>query len=230
MNPSEPNPDRERLDEATSRRLAKLRTVPFDTSKLRQAVEAEVPPHPQPAARPERRRLFSLKPMRAAAASLLVLGLIIALVISSSSGPVLASAERLARIHDEASSGAGHSTPVDSFDSAKAALAAKWPGGPTVPELPRDEVMSCCIHMMGRKKTACVCFRADGVPVTLAVAVAADVKLPASETLTAGGITYHVQSHAGINMVMTERDGRWVCLMARLPLRRLAELAGTLRF
>lgn len=31
-------------------------------------------------------------------------------------------------------------------------------------------------------------------------------------------------------MVMTERDARCVCLMGALPMDRLAELAGSLRF
>ena len=69
-----------------------------------------------------------------------------------------------------------------------------------------------------------------GAPVTMAIANAADVRVPESEMLTVGGVTYHVQSHQGVNMVMAQRNGRWVCLMGRLPTRRLAELANSLRF
>jgi hypothetical protein len=90
--------------------------------------------------------------------------------------------------------------------------------------------MSCCIHMMGRKKIACAAFQTDGLTVTMAVAEAADVKLPACQTLAIGGVIYHIQSHGGINMVMTEGDGRWVCLMGKLPVARLAERASSLRF
>ena len=230
MSTPEPNAKRERLDEATSRRLAKLGAVPFDTSELRAAVDAHIQTPAQGSGRTRRLKLGWLSPMRAVAASLIVLGLIMALVISSSTGPVLASAERLAHIHEEVLAGTGHSSQVDSFDGAKAALAAKWPGGPAVPELPKDHVVSCCIHTMGRKRIACVSFTTDGVPVTMAVAEAANVKLRGSETLTVGNITYHVQSQEGINMVMTKRDGRWVCLMGKLPVSRLAELAGSLRF
>jgi hypothetical protein len=64
----------------------------------------------------------------------------------------------------------------------------------------------------------------------MAVAEAADVKLPPCEAVTIRGNSYHVQSHEGINMVMTERGGRWVCLMGKVPVNRLAEIASTLRF
>jgi len=228
MSTPEPNPRRTRLDEATSRRLAKLRAAPVDTTQFAKALEAQIP---RPQAQRSRLKLTWLKPTRAIAASLLVIGVIIAVFITSSSGPVLASADKLARIHEEVLEADGtHVTRVDSINAANVALAAKWPGAPSIPELPKDHVMHCCIHMMGRTKMACVAFQADGVAVTLAVAEAVDVKLPTSETRTIGGIAYHVQSHGGINMVMTERDGRWVCLMGKLPENRLAELAGSLRF
>lgn len=228
MNTPDPNPRFERLDMATSKRLARLRDAPVDTSGLLRAVEAQMPrAHPVPV----RLRMHWLSPLRAAAASLLVLGLIAALVISSSGGPVLASAERLAHVHQEVLNAEGnHLTPVNSTDAANAALAAEWRGAPSIPALPEDHVMTCCVHRMGQKKIACVAFESNGVRVTMAVADAADVKLPAAEMLTIGGTIYHVQSHEGVNMVMIERGGRWVCLMGKLPLDRLAALANTLRF
>jgi hypothetical protein len=228
MNTPQSNPRQERIEEATSRRLAKLRAAPVDTSQFLNAIEKAIP-RPQPQ---QRRLVFGwLKPMRAVAASLLVFGLIVALVIHSSGGPVLASADRLARIHEEVLHRAGsHVTPVDSVSAANAALAQKCPGLPAVPLLPKDHVMSCCVHDLGRKKLACVAINVDGVPVSLAVADAADVKTPSCEPLKIGGVDYHVQSHDGINMVMIERGGRWVCLMGKVPVNRLAELAQSLQF
>ena len=70
-----------------------------------------------------------------------------------------------------------------------------------------------------------------GVPYGATEAVSgADVAFPATEEMTFKGVTYHVQSHGPINMVMSRREGRWVCLMAKLPISRLIELAGSLRF
>jgi hypothetical protein len=228
MNSPDPNARQARLDEATSRRIAKLRSMPLDTSRLAQAIKAEIP---RPQSQSRILRLTWLRPLRAVAASLLVFALIMALVISSSGGPVLASAETLARIHQEVlDQGGEHVMQVDSISAANAALAGACPGLPSVPELGKDHVMSCCVHMIGRKKMACVAMQVDGVTVSVAVADAADVKMPTCEALMIQGIPYHVQSQDGINMVMTERGGRWVCLMGKVPVNRLADLASTLRF
>lgn len=200
----------------------------METAQFLIAVEAQIP---RRETQSRSLKLTWLKPMRAVAASLLVLGLIAVFAIHSAGGPVLASADTLARIHEEVLHRDGsHVTPVDSIPAANAALAGKCPGLPAVPELPQDHVMSCCVHEMGRKKLACVAIQVDGVTVSMAVAEAADVKLPPCEAVTIGDVSYHVQSHEGINMVMTERSGRWVCLMGKVPVNRLAELASTLKF
>jgi hypothetical protein len=44
------------------------------------------------------------------------------------------------------------------------------------------------------------------------------------------GVTYHVQSSGRVNMVMTERQGRWVCLMGEAPIERLMDFAERLQF
>jgi hypothetical protein len=231
MNPAEHDPGRERLDEAVSARLARLRSLPVDLSALSTAVEAQVGAAPRGQTQGRRMVLGWLNPMPAAAASLLILGTIVVLVIASSSGPVLASPDRLAQIHRDVVSGGAHGMrPVTSIEAANAALASENPGGPAVPGMADDHVMACCVHSVGRKKMSCVSLMADGVPVSLAVADAADVRLPASETVTVEGVTYHVQSAQDVNMTMTERNGRWVCLMGKLPNSRLIEIAKGLRY
>lgn len=219
------HPDLDALDRATSERLAKLRGMPVDLVQFRHALEKRIPAL---RSNPATGRLW-IKPMRALAASVLVAGIVIATVISSSSGPVLASADTLAQIHQEVITGASHSTPVSSFEAAKSALVDKWPGSPAMPEIPHDHVMSCCVHSVGRKKMACVTLESQGVPVTMAVADAADVKVPASQTTVVDGITYHIQSSGGINMAMTLRGGRWICLMGKVPTERLIRLAASMR-
>lgn len=226
MSTPESNMQRERLDQATSRRLAKLRATPVDLANLTNAIARQIP-RPADAAR---FRLRWARPLQAVAASLLVLGLIAVLVISSSSRPVLASPQRLAEIHAEVVSGRSQSTQVASMDAARSVLAEKWPGAPTMPEISAGNVSSCCIHMLGRKKVASVSVQSDGTHLTLVVADAAEIKQPEAPTMTVGGITYRVQSHNGVNMLMTEHEGRWVCLMGRLPPQRLTEIAGTMRF
>ena len=230
MTPAEhDDPKGERLDEAVAARLARLRSMPVELSALRNAVEAQLGAAPRSQGR--RMLLGWLNPARAAAASLLILGSIVALVIASTSGPVLASPDQLAQIHQDVVSGGTHGMrPVDSIEAANAALASQNPGGPAVPSVAEDHVMACCVHMVGRKKMSCVLLMSDGIPISLAVADAADVKLPASETIKVDGLTYHVQSARGVNMVMAQRNGRWICLMGKLPTSRLTEIAQGLRF
>src|SRR5271170_7532847 len=42
-------------------------------------------------------------------------------------------------------------------------------------------------------------------------------------TMTCGGTTYHVQSVGRPNIVMTERNGGWICLTAKFPADRLMD-------
>jgi len=235
MTPSEHDPAPDALDKAVSNRLAKLRTMPVDVSKLRRAVDARIgaPTGNSSSADGRRSLIFRIMtPMRAMAASLIVGGLVIALVIASASGPVLASPDRLAQIHTEMVSGdGGHGRQaVDSIAAAKAALASHDPSAPAIPNAEGKHVMACCVHMVGRKKMSCLMMEDNGVPISMAVADAADVKMPASETVIADGVTYHVQSAQGVNMVMWQMSGRWVCLMGKSPTGRLIEMAKGLRF
>ena len=72
--------------------------------------------------------------------------------------------------------------------------------------------------------------RDEGVPVTLSVASAADLKLAPAPTVTRGSTTYRVQQVGKLNMVMTERNGRWLCLIGQVPAEHLMALAGQLKF
>ena len=230
MMPNESDPRQDQLDQAVADRLARLRSMPVDVASLRRVVEAQVG---APRRRtPARMVLGWVNPMRAAAASLLVLGMIVVLVIASSGGPVMASADRLAQVHHDVVSGGGHGArAVASIEEANAALSSQHPGGPAVPAVAGNEpVMACCVHTVGRKRMSCVSMKVDGVPVSMAVADAADVRMPASGSTVVDGVTYHVQAARDVNMVMLQRNGRWVCLMGKIPTERLVDVAKGLRF
>jgi hypothetical protein len=218
-------PHEQRLEEATVRRLVRLRTMPVELTRLKAAVEAEIPrPVEQPA------RLGWLRPLRAVAASLLVLGLLGALLVTLAGRPALASSERLLQVHQEMRAGPDHATAVQSLQAAQEALSRKWRDAPGVPSIDHEQVMSCCVHRIGRQKVACVALTLDGVAVTMAVADAADIKMPQGQRIERGGRTYLVDSSAGTQMAMTERDGRWTCLMGPLPVERLIEALETMRW
>lgn len=216
----------ERLDRATSARLRKLRTMPVETAKLRNALDAVA----EPPGLPKRLGGMWWRRASALAASLLVTGVLVAAVIAWSARPVLASPGQLAALHEHNVSGSAHSTAVSSVDAAGGVLSRQWPGAPPLPNLGVGQVTACCVHHLGRKKVACLCLDASGTPVSLVIADADDVESAAATALDVNGVTYQVHSSGGVTMLVTEHAGRWVCLMGRLSAERLAEVAGSVRF
>jgi len=214
------------LDRATADRLAKLRTLPVDTSRLDVVLRAQIPA-------PEKSRLsvvLQIGPMRAIAASIVVLATIAAIFIMTSGGPALASPMQMAQMHADLVAGRTPVMKVDSIAAANRALAAQSPQSPTLPDVPPDHVMACCMKSVANKKVACVLLRSEGIPVTMTVANAKDMKLPTAPTVTRDGVTYRVQASGKINMVMTERNDRWICLVSELQADQLMELASKLQF
>jgi hypothetical protein len=220
-----------RLDAATAARLGKLRSMPVDTSGVERSLRHAIP---EPSS--VRMRIGAwVRPLRTVAASLLVLGAIVAaVVISTSGGEVMASPTQMAQLHDEIVSGKTRVQKVESIEEANRFLRAQWAEGlaPAVPDLPGEHVMACCMKSIKDKRVACVLLKGQGgEPVTLSVAKAADMKLPRGvPTAQRAGVTYHVQASDAVNMVMFERNGRWVCLMGRMDVEKLVGVAGELRF
>jgi len=215
---------KETLDRAVAARLAGLRNMPVDTTALDRAVRAQVPPL-------RARRTLLMRPMRAIAASFLVLaGVVTAVVLSTSSGPALASAAQMAQVHQDIVSGRIPVMQVDSIEAANRMLNSQSPDAPTLPQVPQSHVMACCMKSVHDKKMACVLLRDDGEPITLAVANGSDMKLAPAPVVSRNGVSYRVQSVGKLHMVMTERDGRWLCLISQLPADRLIDDAARVRF
>jgi hypothetical protein len=215
-----------RIDQAIAARLGKLRSMPVDTSQLDRLIQQQIPPV-------MKRQSFMLRwsrPMRAVAASLLLAGLAIVLMLTTSGGPVVASTSEMARFHDDMVSGRVPVTRVDSVKAVNAALASEWANSPQVPNVPNDHVMACCMRSVQNKRMACVLLEGAGKPVTMTVAKASDMRPPASPVVTRNGVQYHVETVGKLNMVMTERQGRWICLISEVSSDRLMDLAGSLEF
>ena len=216
----------ERWDRAVSGRLSKLRTMPVDTTRLAESLREQVP---QPC-RQARPGWFSLRSVRAVAASILLIGALGAALFTTLSRPVLASPAQMARMHEDLVAGRMPVVQVDSIDSANVLLAGQHPDSPEVPELPAEHVMACCMKSVKNKKVACVLLKREGVPVSLMVARSEDMRAPTSGVVVRDGVRYHVQASGKLNMVMTERAGRWVCLIGELPAERLVDVATQLKF
>jgi len=222
--------DADRLDRATAARLARLGSMPVDVTgleaRLRESMgEAQV--------EPARRRMRIggwVRPYRAAVAAVLVLGVIGLAWFALLGGPAVASAAQMAQVHEDLVSGRTPIMKVESIEEAGRVLARDWPQSPDLPGVPQEHVMACCMKSVRNKRMACVLLKAEGAPVTMAVANAADMRLPSSPTRVRGGVTYHVDSSGRVNMAMAERQGRWVCLMGEVPVERLMDFAERLRF
>src|SRR5439155_24336651 len=87
------------MDRGIARRLAKLRTMPVDTSRLDGLLAAQLPQAPRvqgnaPVA------LWRLRPLRAIAAGVAILAVIGAILLTSSGGPVLAAPAHMAQVQE----------------------------------------------------------------------------------------------------------------------------------
>ncbi len=214
-------------DLAVVGRLSRLRTMPVDTKRLERLLEGKIPPAP---GQNRPMRLRWLRPLRAIAASLLVMALIGALVWTTSGGPVMASAAEMARLHRDMVSGRVAVMKVDSIAQAGKLLSGKWPDQPGLPQAPDTHLMACCMQSVKDRKVACLLFNSDGQAVTVSVARSSELRLPQSPTMQRNGQAYHVEQSGELNMVSTQRDGRWICLIGELPVDQLIEIAHGLRF
>jgi hypothetical protein len=214
-----------KLDEATAARLRRLQTLPVDTSQLDAALQARLPKR-------RRARLRIFGPLTAVAASIaLILAIAAAVLIATSGSEVLASPTTMAQLHRDIVSNKLAVTRVNSIDEAGKVLTDQSGSQtPALPDAPQAHVMACCMKSIRNKKMACVLLQSAGTPITMTVARSEDIRTPTSQVVNRNGASYHVQSTDGLHMVMTERDGRWVCLMSELPQDQLIELASRLRF
>lgn len=223
---NEPDHHEEEVTRAVSQRLAKLRTRPLDLTAFDSRLKSALPKSSGGA----RVLIWPFaSPMRALAASFIVGAVIAAIVLLTSSTPALATPQRMAEIYNSAVDRKNHPTTVSTADEARDVLRRKWPDAPVIPEVKDLQLMHCCVHEIGRKQMACVTFLVEEQPVTLAFASARDVRSPHGETKIIDGQPFVVGSADGINMVMSEQSGTWMCLMGRLPIERLSEIARAIR-
>jgi hypothetical protein len=208
------------VDEAVSRRLAKLASMPVDTSRLERAVRAHIG---SPAAPWAWRRM--LRPIAAVAASLLIMTAIAFAMLQER--PV--SASDMARMHRDIVAGRVQTMQVDSPEEARAYFASVSAGVPT-PDVPAMHTMRCCMADVGNKKVACVLLNDGKTPVTLSMAESSAFKKPATAPEMHNGQAYFVQSDRELTMVMTDRGAHRICLMGEMPAEKLMSLAESLRF
>jgi hypothetical protein len=151
------------LDAATSQRLAKLRTMPVDTSRLDKLIQAKIPKPQIEAVRSSRPSiLFRIRPLRAIAASIVMLGIVGVILWSLSGGAVMAAPDMMAKFHEDLVTQKVHTTQVASISDANKALAEEWTKNVEIPHVPSAHAMMCCMRSIEDKRVACVLLRSEG--------------------------------------------------------------------
>ena len=221
-----------RQDEAVAARLRKLSSFPVDLSRLERQIRAEIPRPAQHQQQQQRQssRMRLWRPLTAIAASITIFAIIAAAVLTASSGQVMASPAQMAQFHQQIISNEIPVTKVDSIEAAGRVLANQWPQSPDLPRAPEAHVMACCMNSIKDKNVACVLLRSEGTPITMSVAKASDMKSPAGDKVLRNGATFHRMSSGNLNMISTERQGRWVCLIGEVSSDRLIAIAEQLQF
>lgn len=211
-------------DDAIAKRLARLRDRPVDTAGLRLRMHEHIAAH-----RPKAPNRRWITPRRVFAASLFLLGSVVALLLTTRSSGVLASPMELSLIHRGNISGEEGAVIVNSMASVQRILTDRWTQCPRLPDCQFGQVKSCHVHQHAGKRLACVEMTVDGQTLTLAVASAADMRLPEAPTVSRNGDDYRIQSSGGVNIVVTRRRNLWICLMGELPVDLLVDVAASLR-
>jgi len=221
---TDPQPP-DRLDEATSQRLARLRSLPVDTTRLEAAVRQQIEPATDRGATRARRRwrLWRI------AAAIVVVAALAGSVLLWASRPTTPAAADPAEIHRQMVSNSCAPMRVDSIEAAQEALTTHWSGAPDLPHPSGCQTMSCCTHRIGWHRLACVCLKCGTDGITMAVGDASKLRLPKSETISRNGISYCVQSSGGVNIITAHHEGRWICLMGSVSVEQLLSIAADMR-
>ena len=229
------NSARDRLDRATSERLAKLATRPVDTSRLEQRLEAamceaivEDAASTQPIVRIAAWQRW-WRPVTSAAAAILIVVTIGWLALDGGTSPAMAAPAELAQIHYDVANGLAPYLKVSSVDEANQLLADQSNGVVPVPELP-GVMMSCCLHQHAGTTLTCALIERDGQLITVAIADGAKLHSPHGKTMTRGGRQFIAHTANGINMVMAHEGDRWLCVMGEVDFEQLVELAAAIKF
>jgi len=215
------------LDEAVRARLARLATLPVDTTNLERRLRTLIP-----AEAPEQNRWrlpHAWRSLTAVAAAVLIVATVGIILMSLGNTPAMASPAELARLHAEVINPDRMATPVTTVEQANRVLDGKWTD---LPQLPASsaQLHACCIHDFMDRKVACLLFRDGDTPLTMVVGEARDFRCAGGRVVERGGRTFTLHDVNGLRMVMTEQNGRYVCLMGTVSEDRLVALAEGLRF
>ncbi len=215
------------LDLAVSRRLARLAGMPLDTARLERRLEKAMDAYDQ--GRTDFRLPLWFRSTSAVAA-LILMAVFIGLLTFTTTTPVIASPNALARVHHEVVAGTDGMVPVATLEEANAVVAQRLRQAPALPRQMDAAVRSSCLHDIQGVLAACVLVEYKGQPVTLVVADGNDLCSRDGTMVMRGHRQLMVHTVDGVRMAMVEIDNRWLCVMGDLPTDDLVDLAASIEF
>ena len=225
MTPTQKNdPSENDFDQALSRRLAKLSTLPVDTSRLDRALREQIG---LSTAKPAAWNRY-LRPFAAIAASLILIAIVGFALLQNR--PAQASTDVMLQMHRDIVANKITTMKVDSIAEVNTAFAAFQAGMPKLNEIPEAQAMSCCMQDVGNRKVGCVLLNNGTTPVTLTMADLDVVKPLTSEPVMHNGEAFHVRTSADLNMVTVDRGQHRICLIGAMPTDKLIALTDSLKF
>lgn len=199
--------DGDEIQRAVSRRVARLATMPGNTSGLDAALRRRIECRPGTKHRP-RLWLWWAAPLTGVAAAIIVM-----VVLVSSATPQISAAD-LAGVY-----------------SRLTATNQPLPGTMNMPafcQLKPGENGMCCRQMVDHLNLTCIRINThSGQPVVMVMAKAAREKMPmiGGDALMIAGHPYTLTHSGNLNMVMRIAGGKWFCAMGT---QKPATLAGYL--
>lgn len=210
----------DKADGAFQARLRKLAALPVDTSGLERRLEAVI------GVRPTSRGSGVRRPLRAwaaAAASVMVVAAVM-LAVLWPGATLHAEPSAMARLHADIVAGGVPMTRVATVAEAAELIRRDWPDAPSLPVLPVEHDLACCLREFEGRRVVCLMFEDEGVPISVVIASGRSLRQPAPPNAAT------VHAVGGVNMVMKERDGRFVCVMGEVPASRLLQLIEAFTF
>ncbi len=218
-----------RVDQATTARLAQLAARPVDTARLEhhlhQVMATEVGSAATTTPMAWRR---GWRRVTSAAAAILIVVTIGWLALDSGTSSAVAAPTGLAQLHRDVADGRIPDLKVSSVAEANQLLADQSNGVVPVPELP-GIMMSCCLHQHAGATLTCALIARDGQLISVAIADGAKLHSPHGKTITRGDRQFIAHTANGINMVMARASDRWLCVMGEIDFEQLADVAAQIQ-
>ena len=232
--PNNPNP----LDEATSRRLAKLGQRPVDTSRLDAKIHAALSDalhvnttqsDATPPAQYHRVRHW-LRPVAGLAAAL-ALAVTLFFALNTNTPQVSAAVLELSQLHSDLIAGRIELKTVTTIAEANQWIAEQRTSAPDLPgHIDGARVQSCCLANVQGELVAVAVLKDGDTTVTLVVAQAPNFAMEIGTRVEINGKSFFGHELDGVHMMMANEDDHWLCVMGDRSYEDLAGIAAGIEF